>query len=513
MTRKRQTPLSAEPGAAAAARVCSRCSGEVDALRDSAGPHLRTKASKLGWPWAVALLLLTPPTLGTAATPAIGTEIPGVTAAGASKARALAERFGELANVRDFGAKGDWAEPAGSGATDDTVAFQAAIDSGKPVYVPPGIYRIAGTLRLPVTPAAIRIFGENQRRDGTGRRGTTHLHMEAASGFRPMVPGTYSNPSTVSLQMSGLSIESSTGKTVLFDSMQLGASEIHSCVFQNFSTVIYGTLIGVSTFHHNVVAGCKRGLLVMPTTFDRTNLAPLVDSVISDNYINGDPAAQDCTLLDLRGASASSVANNYLDFAYRGIWLGEGNGLVTVQNNTFDILYRAIEVGYGSRDISIIGNRFFNIRRSSASHFKKPAVELTMTDWNGILLTRYATGVSVVGNAIRNSERFMVMPGKWYRDIKELGNVSSTLGVPLVHMSGRSVDEKGFVTAGGHGDGSGFQLESMHLQRRTTLPDPVTESFDGHVFWLGAVLVTNRGGRFFDVNGLELQRKAPSGGG
>ena len=50
------------------------------------------------------------------------------------------------ANVRNYGAQGDALN--GFGATDDTSAFQDAIDTGKPVFVPPGSYRIDGTLNL-----------------------------------------------------------------------------------------------------------------------------------------------------------------------------------------------------------------------------------------------------------------------------------------------------------------------------------------------------------------------------
>lgn len=50
---------------------------------------------------------------------------------------------GAYANVQDYGAKGD-------GATDDTLAIQAAIDSGNPVYFPPGTYivRLLQTIQL-----------------------------------------------------------------------------------------------------------------------------------------------------------------------------------------------------------------------------------------------------------------------------------------------------------------------------------------------------------------------------
>lgn len=59
-----------------------------------------------------------------------------VTAEGTTTARPLAERFADIANVRDFGAVGD-------GVTDDTAAFEAAAATGKTVFVPEGQYKLS----------------------------------------------------------------------------------------------------------------------------------------------------------------------------------------------------------------------------------------------------------------------------------------------------------------------------------------------------------------------------------
>jgi hypothetical protein len=60
-------------------------------------------------------------------------------ATGTTFPRTIQDRFGDLINVKDFGAIGD-------GFADDTAALQAALNSEKYVYLPPGVYRTTSTL-------------------------------------------------------------------------------------------------------------------------------------------------------------------------------------------------------------------------------------------------------------------------------------------------------------------------------------------------------------------------------
>ena len=62
-----------------------------------------------------------------------------VTATGSTTARSLANRAADVVNVKDFGAVGD-------GVADDTLAFNAAIAVGDPVYIPTGNYKLSGSV-------------------------------------------------------------------------------------------------------------------------------------------------------------------------------------------------------------------------------------------------------------------------------------------------------------------------------------------------------------------------------
>lgn len=71
----------------------------------------------------------------------LGDFIP-VIADGTDVPRMLKDRFADVVNVKDFGAKGD-------GVTDDTAAIQAAFDSSSSIFFPDGSYLVSSTLEVP----------------------------------------------------------------------------------------------------------------------------------------------------------------------------------------------------------------------------------------------------------------------------------------------------------------------------------------------------------------------------
>lgn len=84
-------------------------------------------------------------------------------------ARTLKNRFSDVINVRDFGAKGD-------GVTDDTAAIQAALNKGKTTYIPQGVYVITDELVL-ITPGQ-QVYG-----DGSGETYSSWIAYATLDGF------------------------------------------------------------------------------------------------------------------------------------------------------------------------------------------------------------------------------------------------------------------------------------------------------------------------------------------
>lgn len=105
-----------------------------------------------------------------------------ISAAGSTTPRPLSVRFGEVFNVKDFGATGD-------GATDDSAAIQAAIDAaaastsnrswqkfkGATVYFPQGIY----TLNTGLTLTSLSYSGISLTGDGVA---STLIRLNISSG-------------------------------------------------------------------------------------------------------------------------------------------------------------------------------------------------------------------------------------------------------------------------------------------------------------------------------------------
>lgn len=86
-----------------------------------------------------------------------------------SVARTVQAKLDESASVLDFGATGD-------GSTDDTAAIQAALNTGKSVYIPIGDYKVSATIYL--TAKGQRLYGESRVDSKIIRTNTTSPVLE-----------------------------------------------------------------------------------------------------------------------------------------------------------------------------------------------------------------------------------------------------------------------------------------------------------------------------------------------
>jgi hypothetical protein len=149
--------------------------------------------------------------------------------------------FSGTVNARSFGAVGD-------GTTDDTAAIQAAIDTGKSVFFPPGTY-LCGDLSAP---RELRIFSESPNGLGSDRRAILLLKPGAAN-LITIGPDDANSGST---RIYGAQLQHIVFKgndQVVADAMVLTRTislmTIRGCNFEN----VNGTALGLSTIMESIV--------------------------------------------------------------------------------------------------------------------------------------------------------------------------------------------------------------------------------------------------------------------
>jgi len=108
-----------------------------------------------------------------------------VVATGSTEPRTLSDRFGDVVNVKDFGAKGD-------GVTNDSTAIQSAIEAGSKVVFPEGVYILDGPVsatkdRLSMKAegdVVIKINGGDQTGGGNFDSGTNAFTLNVSGEFQ-----------------------------------------------------------------------------------------------------------------------------------------------------------------------------------------------------------------------------------------------------------------------------------------------------------------------------------------
>ena len=122
-----------------------------------------------------------------------GSSVVGFLQTGTSAvSRTVQQKLNESVSVKDFGATGD-------GSTNDTVAIQAALNSGaKKIYAPAATYKIFGTLTIPT---GVCLEGDGPEQTIFDGSSTTYAaltsgrHIQTAEGSYTALPALSVNPS------------------------------------------------------------------------------------------------------------------------------------------------------------------------------------------------------------------------------------------------------------------------------------------------------------------------------
>lgn len=331
-----------------------------------------------------------------------------------------------IANVMAYGAMGN-------GATDDTVAVQAAIDSYLPVYFPPGRY-ILGNLTIT---NAVLVYGAGPNFQSTN---ATVLWPNSATNniFNVNTSGSLTMKD---LAMTGNLFYPTAGAGVVLD--DLGAQGTAN-LFSHFDNVIFDQMftgIKVVRASSYTVKNCV--FWNIPTN----GFGIFVDNLF--NKDQGDPGIGDCTF-------ATAVTNGSVCIAVQG-----GFGTRIHDNKFLNSPAISINTGLitsnGSAQIYITGNSFDGITSAG------PAVNI----FNSTSGTNFF-GVTIVGNQFNAGALFQgwlfiaANPSGTFQNVTISGNTFQCFGASMTANGGIIVSCATNVTitgntiiGGGTGNGGG----------------------------------------------------------
>jgi hypothetical protein len=198
--------------------------------------------------------------------------------------RTVHQKFQESVSVKDFGAVGD-------GTTDDSAAFQAAINflasqNDASLYIPSGIYRLATRVSATFSAGSYSIFGDGASSIIVGDNSAGAIQMICTSRH------VYTNVSNLSfspaLANSGTGFEYSASEGGV---AQRNVFRMENCVFEPYDDADTTS----SWFNVIVVTGTNRpsfnNIVAWRTGTDKPNAILNVDGcykpIITDCYFNG----------------------------------------------------------------------------------------------------------------------------------------------------------------------------------------------------------------------------------
>jgi hypothetical protein len=236
-----------------------------------------------------------------------------VKSTGSTTARSLANRFADVVNVRDFGAVGDW---NGTTGTDDTAAFQAALNSGaKLVYIPPtNNSYLVGSLTMPTT--------ENFVLQGSGT--ASKITQKAGSGSVIKWPTRATDILYPVQSIKDVHFDGKLGNDHIVNTTYVGNVEFFNCSIRNIPT-------NKSAFY--------------------VNGNPTDGTYTHDIYFNS------CDIINNTSFPGSG------NYGIAGIQLGPKAADIEINDFTFNgnfITYNAIAIEAGCGSVHIEGGHIYN---------------------------------------------------------------------------------------------------------------------------------------------------------
>ena len=246
--------------------------------------------------------------------------------------RTLAQRFGDVISVKDFGAKGD-------GVTDDTEAIQKAVATGQNIFFPPGGYLIdtATTFELKENTA---VFGLSRTVTAIVSKQSTEVELP----YIFKVLGNNVSLSDISFN-GGRSPDATTelqGRlgAVCYEDYGKSGLTVRNCDFSDFCSKTILTLANSTRIENNRFFRCSK------YTSDLTEMRGVVT-----NWGASDSTAEDMTDIVVKGNVFESPGY------YAALWL-KCQSVVETDN----VVRKSSAIGLGHQwcsDLTIANNSFY----------------------------------------------------------------------------------------------------------------------------------------------------------
>ncbi|MGU8909776.1 hypothetical protein ACV3VG_11495 [Clostridium perfringens] len=407
----------------------------------------------------------------------------------------------EYGDVKRYGAL----KPKRNLDIDDTPFFQNAIDSayniGCDVLVTKGVYCIKNTIFLPQT---IKIVGKAKKISYRGQTDGTVIETEVREVFKPKT--TYTN-----LIFENIYMYSRDPLSVLFSGFDFNNTFITKNNFHCYSVVMLsGIGGGQSRFSDNDIQMVGKSCFCKKPSEESgiTTVAPsgIVDSLIENNYINGNPY-NNAVAFDGRGylIASSKILNNYIDF-FKYAFFSPWENIFT--GNIIDICFRGFA---GAITGAVITNNYFlRVNNSFINRFPNADEQMENQDWicisssdeDGELMGNYCSNVLIANNIVNNCNVFFNSVG--YRK-------GGTKVLQQSYVTDNIIKVKSFIKSG-EWDSSfvdnldGVYIEPLMRMKVSELPNPkltgkVVNTFNGHEIIYKDRLLINIDGKWRDFAG------------
>ena len=333
-----------------------------------------------------------------------------------------------MKSVLDFGADNTYSR-------DNTAAFQAALDhsaaTGNTIYFPPGKYRLDGTLYFNQYAS---LYGGNQQIFGlneydTGANQNDVVIITNADVIFKGHNKSESQVELVKLGMVGLTFQHSGNMdtSTFFYKLHLFGSYIHNCLFRQYATVILGTIGYVTMIDHNIFLECRKYFLKSKNIPGLSDPKPagIVDSYITNNYINGSQYKTEQIGFDVHYIAYSTIHNNFIDFFKAGMQLSGGSGCV-ITNNQFQYSRRGIVLE--NAQLHTISNNIFGLMKAAdwSGPWTNHGVDVRAAwgnQWVGIEVRYQTSELTMQGNIGVTVDKLIQFSQAGYRNIFVDGNI------------------------------------------------------------------------------------------